>query len=540
MSSTSSQGNLQLWLEGKQSSPLESDSIKHVRESRAQTELMREYNASVSSLISQGREQNAALDSVAYGIENIRDAVGQMSFDVSAGIKALGALFDWRMQTVIALLEEQQRTRQEILKVLKYPRTTEAEEMKARARKSYFKALETATAQPEWRERYLADALRDFSVAAEKNDQDYTLHLDIGRILLLEHNQPAQALRYLDDAARHAHMESDEWEGKAFFLIARAREVMGKLEEAYAAMRRALELEPDNLVYAYELARYCVCTDRADECARHLERVLRVDAIGGVVSVDEAKVWWAKINTERDLDKARGEIGQMFDRLTNEAREAAEAELVKVMKTVMTAEKSAKLVEELIDIQDFRTELDVLYEKFEDIKEQLKIIRYFVCVDLISASRVSQEAAANTAKKLIISGQRKIIERKSSVQEKIKLIQDKANESRVKLKTALDIANRQTTDDPFTDKMNFLLGCMLLWPVVLLIWLVVAPWYFMASIVENEAKTKREADFQVELEQINKKLLADIEPLNKSLNFFEIESRVLEDALGKVQQGEYL
>lgn len=313
------------------------------RSAGAQERWKSEIADSINSLASQ---YEYALDGVASGLEGVRDSIEGLRINVSEGFEALGALFDWRMQTVIALLEEQQRIQGEILRRVMYPRTTEAEEMKERARRSYYKAIETAVTQPDWRERYLNDALRDFSTAADKNSRDYTLHLDIGRILLLEHNQPAQALRYFDEAARHAHLESDEWEGKAYFYMARNKEVLGNLEEAYAAARRALELESDNLVYAYELARYCALTNRADECARHLERTLRAQAIGGVVSTEEAKVWWAKINAERDFDSARGEINRLFTRLTNEARQAAEAALEKARKALATAERAAELVKE--------------------------------------------------------------------------------------------------------------------------------------------------------------------------------------------------
>lgn len=355
-----------LWAQNKQTSAFESDSMKLVRSAGVQESLLRERNQALSSLTMQTGQQTAALESLSmqtaqqtaamqsaardqtFAVEGVRDAVDQLSFEIGAGLKALGALFDWRMQTTIALLEEQGRTQKEIEHLLRYPRLTEAEEMKERARKSYYKAIESASSQPQWHDQYLADAMRDFSAAADKNPQDFTLPLDIGRILLLEQNQPGSALRYLDDAARHAHMESDEWEAKAFFLAARAHEELGDLQAAYTSARRAVELDQSTLIYAYECARYCALTNRADECAQHLERTLRAVPIGGTVSADEAKVWWAKISAEDDFDAARDAIKVLFARLTKEANDAVKRALSKADLGLDTAEKAGELIKKAI------------------------------------------------------------------------------------------------------------------------------------------------------------------------------------------------
>jgi hypothetical protein len=94
------------------------------------------------------------MEYMGYGMDSVRDAVKRIHFDVAAGFKALGAVFDWRMQTVIAILEEQSRAQNEIRDLLKYPRATASDELKERARKSYYKALGTVDANLTWREGY--------------------------------------------------------------------------------------------------------------------------------------------------------------------------------------------------------------------------------------------------------------------------------------------------------------------------------------------------------------------------------------------------
>ena len=202
------ESQFQIWAAGRALSPFEPDASRMVRESHITHQLMGEYNASINKLSSAQtaamRQQSAATEAQTYAIEEqtsimrehnfamegMHGAIEQLSFEVGEGFSALGALFDRHMTTTIALLENQARTQKEIEKLLRYPRLRDAEEMKERAYNVYFKAMASPSTNPEWREKYLADALRDFSIAAEKNDQDYTLHLDIGRILLFVHKQP--------------------------------------------------------------------------------------------------------------------------------------------------------------------------------------------------------------------------------------------------------------------------------------------------------------------------------------------------------------
>jgi len=255
------------------------------------------------------------------GSVSLRSALEGISVTLDQRFTELNALFDTRMGTVIGLLEQGRRIQERILDVLEQPMATIAEEQKRWAREAYYKAL-VSSGDADRQRHYFEDALHALEEAARHNRQDHTVHLNHGRILLLHLDRPGDALSYLKLAVHHAAYTAPGDEAEAWFWMAHAHRRTGDPKAAYHAASRALALEPETLVFAYELARCCVLAGRAAECVPLLERALRVEFLGGRVSEDEATLWWAKICAEVDFEGGRNEIDALWERLTAESAEA--------------------------------------------------------------------------------------------------------------------------------------------------------------------------------------------------------------------------
>lgn len=299
--------------------------------------------------------------SLGYGMDRAAEVVENLRIDVQKGFAGLGALFDWRMASVISLMEQQQTTYYEIRDLLRYPRKTAAHEDKEDARQAMRVAFNSEDAA---RRQWLERALNYLRAAVEKNPFDYTVHLDMGTLLLESYGQPDRALPCFAEAARTAQTTGDrEYESKAHFFAGRAHGVLGKHEEAYKETRRALDLQPDAPVITYEYARVCALTGRTQACEQHIETLLRADAIGGKVSQTEAEAWWVKVQANSDFNVARDSLNKLFNRLTaearakteealKEARTKAEESLERGKKAVATAKNMGQFTADRVGINE--------------------------------------------------------------------------------------------------------------------------------------------------------------------------------------------
>jgi hypothetical protein len=350
-------------------------------------------------------------------------------------------------------------------------------------------------------------------------------------------NQPKQALRYLDDAARHAHMESDEWEAKAHFLSARAQELLGDLPAAHAAAGRSLALENDNLVYAYELARYCALTNRPADCAQLLERVLRVKEIGGAVSVGNAKIWWAKIEVEKDFEGVFDYcVNRTLLRLEAATESIAEATLVDSQRAVEGVVQSESLVKEYAGIA--LSESRLLAAKFSQL-EKGEREGYFKSLDIIRSGVELAEKAAESWKQVLSSG---IEHLNQNISVKGQEIVDTENRARQRLE-ALEKEAKETEESS-----SSWLGCIVwgLAPLLMLAGLVWVPLGFVgvallviAPIVFLFEREKFH-HLKQEIKLTSQKSDSSIAALRESISQLEGKQQRLEEALSKVQRGEYL
>jgi tetratricopeptide (TPR) repeat protein len=267
-------------------------------QTRALQNELRENNRVQSEIAHTSREMVQSLEDVNFQLDDI-------NYNIQQGFAGLGALFDWRLKTVISLLEQQEITLRQICDMLRCPRKTQAEEDKDDARKAWRSALKMPDGDAIQKE-YLSHAMSFYENAKEKNPLDYTLSFEIGLLLLQDFNQPEKALEHFHRAALVASSSEDaDYESKAYFYNARAHELLGNLEDAYQSISTAKSLRPETPVTVYECARYGALTRKTDDAVRNIEFLLRSNLLGGKLALADTQAWWAKISNSPDFDSVR-------------------------------------------------------------------------------------------------------------------------------------------------------------------------------------------------------------------------------------------
>jgi len=496
------------------------------------------------------RELARSIEDVAHGLSNFGGEVADLRFDLNRGFAGLGALFDWHMGTVVSLLEQQQTELNTIRDALLYVRKTDAKADSEDARRAWKMALTQTTPGDATHERRLTQAMDFFLSAAKKDPFDYTIHLDMGILLLENREQPDAALPHLQEAVATAQAENDrEYESKAHFFAGRAHGLLGQNEEAYQETRRALELDPDATVKIYECARYCALTGRADECLQHVEKLLRVELLGGKVARPDAEAWWAKIRAKKDFDKARERINRFMLQITNEAAEVAESALTSAHGAVTTAQHSIRLAVECAGVETgFGSQIVRVQKKLNDASELVAKAEYFnflggavisrsliqPCVEI---SKTSMQSASDKVQQEIIAVKKDLHDIQAQSDEKIK-VKQKAFTSSEATKTELMILLVVSFA-----AMTFIIGWSLvmsgdinrLTPMILFFIVVVVG--FALAIAKSQRHINQIAQSITQLKKISDGEGASSQ---SALTRLQENQKHLEDALACVQRGEYL
>jgi len=346
------------------------------------------------------------------GLDRAVGLIADLRIDLRNGFAGLGALFDWRMSSIITLLEQQQTTDYEIRDLLKYPRRAQANEDKEDARRAMQVALNSdGAAKSEWLDR----ALGFFASATDKNPFDYTNHLDMGKLLLQGLEKPQDALRHFEEAVRTAQTSGDqEFESKAHFFAGRAHGAMGNHEEAYRETRRALDLQPDAQVVAYECARYCALTERTDECASHIESLLSVEDVGGKVSAVQADAWMARVSGDSDFSSVVPRIREIDNRFNAEHRNKVADGFARLDSANRDVEEAQSLVEKLTGRSvDEGRELRVHQRALMD--EQAAEDHSGMC-DVLVRSAMLLEQSRESKKRVLQAGIEEVDRKKESIE----------------------------------------------------------------------------------------------------------------------------
>ncbi len=365
------------------------------------------------------------LSGLGYGMDSVVGVIGDLRTDLNKGMMGLGALFQWGMTSVIGLLEKHQTAIYETRDLLKYPKRTAANEERENAELALKNAAHSE--EDEERQHWLDQALKYYGGSAENYPFDYTVHLDLGKLLLLEYNRAEESLSPLRKAVRTAQTAGDqEFESKAHFFTGRAQAVLGNLEEAYTETNRALDLQPDAQVLAFECARYCALTGRADECATHVESLVRADATGGKVALSEGVAWWTKVQTDDDFKPVKSTLRELLGKLSGDANSKLESLLGNARQAINTAAKSNSMVASAgLPVPSNPSLLNDALSKLVNVEMR----SYFQCIAAILNTGKLITSAMNEASGSLILGINKLQGAINSLQQRMSSAVDEAKQS---------------------------------------------------------------------------------------------------------------
>jgi len=235
------------------------------------------------------RSVSSGLQDVSYEVQN-----------VSEGIAALKADFNWAMGEVIWQFEQQNRTLQGILNVLQAPLGTAAKELRLRAEDAY-------------RNGWYEEALRDFQVSAEKNYQDFSVHRSLGNIFLYHLVDLDRALLSFQKAAKYARPRDTRQTAEAEYFVGLVYGLQQKLTLALQHMEQAFTLDPSFFDAFYMHACLAALLGKTRAALSSLEKAIAGDARY------HARAW-----SDECFSKIQSPIRQLLEHLAREKRRVAE------------------------------------------------------------------------------------------------------------------------------------------------------------------------------------------------------------------------
>lgn len=243
---------------------------------------------STNEIISSQERISEGIDNVAYGVERVEE-----------GMYGLKAAFEWGISEVVWQIEQHRQVLKGILEVLMAPLDTQAKELRKRAEDAYANG-------------WFEDALEDFLESEKKNKYDFAVHISIGMIYLFQKTDKEKALEYFDKAIKYAKPKSPYHASYALIYKALIKRDFGLIEEAERYTDEAVKLCPDFAEALYQNALYNALLNKPAKAVPLLKKAIEMDIN-----------YCEKIHYEKDFDKIRTHIEQMFIELRNEQGENA-------------------------------------------------------------------------------------------------------------------------------------------------------------------------------------------------------------------------
>ncbi|NIA12318.1 MAG: hypothetical protein GWP10_22040 [Nitrospiraceae bacterium] len=287
-----------------------------------------------NELLSQefGRGFDAVNGTLEMGFDRLESALG----DVEASIESLHSDFNYNMGLVLDQLQIQNQLTFGILerldaihKTLEHPELTKAREFYDRGCERLSKGL-------------LDKALEAFLNAEEKNDTDFFIQFQIGKLYLYGMDEDdnvidlPKAEKHLRDAARYgkaeiaAMPEFKRWAGEALlhtsiacYAQANDQQINGDsagakefISKAFQLAQQACEIYPSLSESQYHLAKYAALLGDLEISVQSLEKAVTSDVN-----------YCLKTEFDRDFDKMRPQVFDLFERLRVKMSEKARSRL---------------------------------------------------------------------------------------------------------------------------------------------------------------------------------------------------------------------
>ena len=301
--------------------------------------------ASTSEIISSQERISEGIDNVAYGLENVEE-----------GIYGLKAAFEWGISEVVWQIEQNRHVLQGILQVLMAPLDTQAKELRKRAQDAYSNG-------------WFEDALEDFLESEKKNKYDFIVHTSIGMIYLFQKIDKEKALDYFDKAIKYAKPKSPYHASYALLYKALIKRDFGLIEEAEECTEVAVKLCPDFAEALYQNAQYNALLNRPAKAIPLLRKAIEMDVN-----------YCAKICNERDFDKIRPYINELYVELRDEQKQKSTDENAFLTRKL---DKFYALIDEIRNHYSFEIHDEEIKKSTKRIKE---LIGRNSCRDYLEAN----------------------------------------------------------------------------------------------------------------------------------------------------------
>ena len=330
-----------------------------------------------------GRGFDAVSGTLEIGFDRLESAL----VDVEASIDSLHSDFNYNMGLVLDQLQIQNQLTYGILerldaihKTLEHPELTKAREF-------YNRGCERLS------KRLLDKALEAFLNAEEKNDTDFFIQFQIGKLYLYGMDEEdnvidlPKAEMHLRDAARYGKAEIammpefKRWAGEALlhtsiacYAQANDQRVNGDsaeakefISKAFQLAQQACEIYPSLSESQYHLAKYAALLGDAETSMKGLEKAVTADVN-----------YCLKTEFDRDFDVMRPQVFDLFEWLRVKMGETVRRQLKectqKYVTDVVYLTDEAKKGKEEIDNLLSNAEIEISKDTIFDIHEALQTI----------------------------------------------------------------------------------------------------------------------------------------------------------------------
>lgn len=270
-------------------------------------EMIKSKLASGSPIIASKEISDDTINSIAYSTEMI-----------GRGMFGIGAAFEWGISDVVWQLELSRRPLTYIIEDLYAGVDAIVRTCRIEAEEAYGNGN-------------IEFALEHFLDVAGKNKNDFSVHISLGIIYLMENIDKEVALGYFERAVFSAKNFSKYYTSYALLHKALVKRDLGDIKEAEKHSAEARKLSPDFVEAAYQNALYNALLDNPGKAVPLLRE-----------AVDSDIVYCLKIGKEKAFDGIRSEITEMFSEIRDEENAKVEIILKKqkenmdVLKDVIT------------------------------------------------------------------------------------------------------------------------------------------------------------------------------------------------------------
>ncbi len=256
----------------------------------------------------------ATVEAIARSAWLTQQALAESRDAMVRGFRDLQAAFSFGLSQIVWYQEQTNKLLTDVLSVLKAPRKTEADEMRARGDEAYRNGINARRSED--RQQWMNVALQAYAECVEKNPSDFSALYSMATILFYERGISEHALSAFRMAATFAEPYSPYHAALAWLQLSYIRRCRKEWEQAYEATEEAVRLQPDWAETYFQHAISCALTQRLEEMKEQLKQAIRLD-----------RNYWLRATTEPDLLKVHKEVGKMLEELRQEASQKAVEEI---------------------------------------------------------------------------------------------------------------------------------------------------------------------------------------------------------------------